>query len=77
MWSRRFAAAAPVRREPVMTRRRRDGTLVGLEALAATLAQQGRAGESRQVYARAAEAFETVGDPGAADRCRDSAAAAP
>ncbi|GAA4237199.1 transcriptional regulator with XRE-family HTH domain/tetratricopeptide (TPR) repeat protein [Streptosporangium album] len=46
-----------------------------LETLAALLADEGRTGESRQAYARAAEVFEAIGDTEAAGRCRDLATA--
>ncbi|MEU0565045.1 tetratricopeptide repeat protein [Nonomuraea sp. NPDC005983] len=48
-----------------------------LETLAALLADEGRTGESRRAYARAAEVFEAVGDAEASSRCRDLATAAP
>ncbi|MEU8265760.1 helix-turn-helix domain-containing protein [Sphaerisporangium sp. NPDC049002] len=44
-----------------------------LETLAAVLAEDGRTEESSQAYARAAEAFEAIGDAGPAGRCRDLA----
>ncbi|GAA4059946.1 ATP-binding protein [Nonomuraea soli] len=44
-----------------------------LQTLASLLAEEGRAGESRQTYARAAEVFEAIGDSDASDRCRDLA----
>ncbi len=44
-----------------------------LETLAALLADEGRAGESRQAYARAAEVYEAIGDAEASSRCRDLA----
>ncbi|GAA1277809.1 hypothetical protein Psi02_79940 [Planotetraspora silvatica] len=47
-----------------------------LEVLATILADEGRTGESRRVYARAAEVFETVGDTEASGRCRGLATAA-
>ncbi|MEU7890167.1 helix-turn-helix domain-containing protein [Microbispora bryophytorum] len=46
-----------------------------LETLAALLAEEGRTGESRHAYARAAEVYEDVGDTAEGDRCRDLAAA--
>ncbi|MFC5827694.1 ATP-binding protein [Nonomuraea insulae] len=48
-----------------------------LETLAALLADEGRTGESRHTYARAAEVYETVGDAEASGRCRDLATAEP
>jgi tetratricopeptide (TPR) repeat protein len=48
-----------------------------LESLAVVLAAEGRAGESRQAYARAAEVFEAAGDADAAGRCHDLATATP
>ncbi|MFI9103000.1 ATP-binding protein [Streptomyces fildesensis] len=48
-----------------------------LEALAALLAEEGRTGESRRAYARAAQVFEAIGDAGAHRRCHDLATAAP
>ncbi|GAB3877889.1 ATP-binding protein [Microbispora bryophytorum] len=48
-----------------------------LETLAALLAEEGRTGESRHAYARAAEVYEDVGDTAEGDRCRDLAAASP
>ncbi|MFF8732447.1 helix-turn-helix domain-containing protein [Streptomyces sp. NPDC015171] len=47
-----------------------------LEALAALLAEDGRAGESRRAYVRAAQMFESIGDTGAAGRCRTRTGAA-
>jgi hypothetical protein len=47
-----------------------------LESLAAVLAERDRVEESRTAYARAAEAFETIGDTEASHRCRDLATAA-
>ncbi|GAA3573340.1 XRE family transcriptional regulator [Nonomuraea rosea] len=47
-----------------------------LETLAALLAGEGRTGESRQAYARAAEVYEAVGDAEESSRCRDLANAA-
>ncbi|MFI6479965.1 tetratricopeptide repeat protein [Nonomuraea sp. NPDC050663] len=44
-----------------------------LETLAALLAEEGRSGESRQAYARAAEIYEAIGDTDASSRCRDLA----
>ncbi|MFI9593759.1 ATP-binding protein [Nonomuraea sp. NPDC052265] len=41
-----------------------------LETLAALLAEDDGIAESRQVYARAAEVYEAVGDAGASARCR-------
>ncbi|MGW0804720.1 helix-turn-helix domain-containing protein [Nonomuraea sp. NPDC002799] len=41
-----------------------------LETLAALLAEEGRTGESRRTYARAAEVYEAVGDAEASSRCR-------
>ncbi|MFJ8582588.1 ATP-binding protein [Micromonospora sp. NPDC093277] len=46
-----------------------------LIALAAALADEGRADESRQVYARAADVFEAIGDADESSRCRDLATA--
>ncbi|GII32462.1 helix-turn-helix domain-containing protein [Planotetraspora mira] len=48
-----------------------------LETLAALLADEGRTGESRHAYARAAEVYEDVGDAEASNRCRELAAASP
>ncbi len=47
-----------------------------LQFLAGVLADDGRADESRQTYARAADAFATIGDADASSRCRDLAAPA-
>ncbi|SEG99740.1 Tetratricopeptide repeat-containing protein [Nonomuraea solani] len=44
-----------------------------LETLAALLADEGRAGESRQAYARAAEVYKAIGNREASSRCRDLA----
>ncbi|MFG1826674.1 ATP-binding protein [Microbispora bryophytorum] len=46
-----------------------------LETLAALLADEGRTGESRHAYARAAEVYEAIDDAGASGRCRELAAA--
>ncbi|WP_460492139.1 ATP-binding protein [Dactylosporangium cerinum] len=46
-----------------------------LQALAGVLADEGRADESRQKYARAGDVFDAAGDAEAAGRCRDLAAA--
>ncbi|WP_424534079.1 AAA family ATPase [Sphaerisporangium viridialbum] len=48
-----------------------------LETLAALLADEGRTGESRRAYARAAEVYEAIGDADASSRCHDLANAAP
>ncbi|MFD4949535.1 ATP-binding protein [Streptomyces sp. NPDC058239] len=48
-----------------------------LETLAALLAEEGRTGESRRAYARAAEVFEAIGDAEAYSRCHDLATATP
>jgi tetratricopeptide (TPR) repeat protein len=48
-----------------------------LEKLAAVLAEEGRADDSRRAYARAAELFEAIGDAEASSRCHDLATAAP
>ncbi|MFC6084187.1 ATP-binding protein [Sphaerisporangium aureirubrum] len=48
-----------------------------LETLAALLAAEGRTGESRHAYARAAELYKTVGDPDASSRCRALSATTP
>ncbi|WP_405148602.1 tetratricopeptide repeat protein [Sphaerisporangium sp. NBC_01403] len=40
-----------------------------LEALAAVLTEEGRTGESRRAYTRAAEVFEAIGDVEASSRC--------
>ncbi|MDH2426348.1 helix-turn-helix domain-containing protein [Sphaerisporangium sp. TRM90804] len=48
-----------------------------LETLAALLSEEGRTGESRRAYARAAEVYEAVGDAEASGRCHDLANAAP
>ncbi|MBT2233635.1 helix-turn-helix domain-containing protein [Nonomuraea sp. NEAU-A123] len=48
-----------------------------LETLAALLADEGRTGESRDAYARAAEVYEALGDADASSRCRDLPNAAP
>ena len=48
-----------------------------LERLAVVLAAEGRAGESRQAYARAAEVFQAAGDAEAAGRCHELATATP
>lgn len=47
-----------------------------LETLAALLADEGRTGESRHSYARAAEVYEAIGDAEASGRCHDLATAA-
>ncbi|MFD7288316.1 tetratricopeptide repeat protein [Streptomyces sp. NPDC059863] len=47
-----------------------------LEELAALLAEEGRTGESRRTYARAAEVFESTGDTEASGRCRAQATVA-
>ncbi|NUT40908.1 MAG: tetratricopeptide repeat protein [Thermoactinospora sp.] len=44
-----------------------------LETLAGVLAEEGRTGESRQSYARAAEVYEAIGDAASSERCRDLA----
>ncbi|MER6202289.1 helix-turn-helix domain-containing protein [Streptomyces sp. NPDC001586] len=49
----------------------------GLEALAALLAEEGRTGESRRTYARAARVFASIGDTEAGSRCRTLATTAP
>ncbi|WP_281395844.1 helix-turn-helix domain-containing protein [Nonomuraea endophytica] len=46
------------------------------QRLAIVLAEEGRTGESRHAYARAAELFEATGDAESADRCRALAAGA-
>jgi tetratricopeptide (TPR) repeat protein len=46
------------------------------ERLAAVLAEEGRADDSRRAYARAAELFEAIGDAEASSRCHDLANAA-
>ncbi|GAA4575607.1 ATP-binding protein [Planotetraspora kaengkrachanensis] len=46
-----------------------------LKTLAALLADEGRTGESRDAYARAAEVYEAIGDAEASSRCRELAAA--
>ncbi|WP_411114294.1 tetratricopeptide repeat protein [Streptomyces sp. 029-5] len=46
-----------------------------LEELAALLAEEGRTGESRRTYARAAEVFESIGDTEAGSRCHALAGA--
>ncbi|GAA4581313.1 XRE family transcriptional regulator [Planotetraspora phitsanulokensis] len=48
-----------------------------LEVLADVLAEEGRDGESRRAYARAAEVYEATGDAAASSRCRNLATAAP
>ncbi|MEU7899669.1 tetratricopeptide repeat protein [Nonomuraea sp. NPDC049152] len=48
-----------------------------LMRLADVLDQEGRTGESRQIYARAAEVFEAIGDAEASSSCRDLATAIP
>ncbi|MFC0052207.1 helix-turn-helix domain-containing protein [Streptomyces actinomycinicus] len=45
-----------------------------LEELAALLAEEGRRGDSRRTYTRAAQAFEAIGDAQAALRCQAEAA---
>ncbi|MGW6603158.1 tetratricopeptide repeat protein [Streptomyces sp. NPDC055036] len=47
-----------------------------LEELAALLADEGRTGESRRTYARAAEVFESIGDTEASGRCHAQATVA-
>ncbi|MFJ9207377.1 tetratricopeptide repeat protein [Streptomyces sp. NPDC102264] len=47
-----------------------------LKELAALLAEEGRTGESRRTYARAAEVFESIGDTEAGSRCHALATAA-
>lgn len=47
-----------------------------LQTLATLLADEGRTGESRHAYARAAEVFEAVGDTNASSRCRTLSTAA-
>ncbi|WP_203988547.1 ATP-binding protein [Sphaerisporangium rufum] len=48
-----------------------------LETLAALLAAEGRTGESRRAYARAAEVYESIDDGEAGSRCRALADTAP
>ncbi|MFB4284719.1 tetratricopeptide repeat protein [Nonomuraea sp. MTCD27] len=48
-----------------------------LQTLAALLDEEGRTGESRHAYARAAEVYQAIGDIEAAERCRKLASAAP
>jgi tetratricopeptide (TPR) repeat protein len=48
-----------------------------LETLAALLAEEGRTGDSRQAYARAAQVYEAIADTEASSRCNALAAAAP
>jgi tetratricopeptide (TPR) repeat protein/transcriptional regulator with XRE-family HTH domain len=48
-----------------------------LETVAGLLAEEGRGGESRQAYARAARVYEATGDAEASGRCDALAAAAP
>lgn len=48
-----------------------------LENLADLLAEEGRSGESRRAYTRAAEMYEAIGDADAHHRCGDRATAAP
>ena len=45
-----------------------------LEILAGFLGEEGRTGESRRAYARAAELYEAIGQADASRRCRDLAA---
>ncbi|GIH48693.1 Helix-turn-helix domain-containing protein [Microbispora rosea] len=46
-----------------------------LKTLAGLLADEGRTGESRNAFARAAEVYEAIGDAEASSRCRELAAA--
>jgi tetratricopeptide (TPR) repeat protein len=46
-----------------------------LETLASLLAEEGRTGESRHAYARAAQVFEAIGDTEASSRCHALATA--
>ncbi|WP_051761840.1 ATP-binding protein [Microbispora rosea] len=46
-----------------------------LKTLAGLLAGEGRTGESRNAYARAAEVYEAIGDAEASSRCRELATA--
>ncbi|MFI6317451.1 tetratricopeptide repeat protein [Nonomuraea sp. NPDC050556] len=48
---------------------------VGLQDLATALGEGGRTSEALEHYARAADAFDAVGDAAAAQRCREQAAA--
>jgi transcriptional regulator with XRE-family HTH domain/tetratricopeptide (TPR) repeat protein len=48
-----------------------------LETLAALLAEEGRIAESRRTYARAAQAYEAIGDGEASSRCHAAVAPAP
>ena len=48
-----------------------------LETLAALLAEEGRTGDSRQAYVRAAQVYEAIADTEASSRCNTLAAAAP
>jgi len=48
-----------------------------LETVAGLLAEEGRADESRQAYARAARVYEATGDAEASGRCDALAATAP
>ncbi|WP_281427105.1 ATP-binding protein [Nonomuraea ceibae] len=48
-----------------------------LETLAAFLAEEGRSGESRQAYARAAEVYQAIGHAEASARCHDLATMSP
>jgi tetratricopeptide (TPR) repeat protein len=48
-----------------------------METLAALLAEEGRAEESRRAYARAAQAYEAIGDAEASSRCHAAATPAP
>ncbi|MEV6057134.1 helix-turn-helix domain-containing protein [Streptomyces sp. NPDC052107] len=48
-----------------------------LETLAALLAEEGRADEGRRAYARAAQAYEAIGDTEASGRCHALATATP
>lgn len=50
---------------------------LALETLAALLAEEGRTGESRRAYERAAQVFEAIGDTEAHSRCLDLTTAAP
>jgi tetratricopeptide (TPR) repeat protein len=48
-----------------------------LETLAALLAEEGRAEESRRTYARAAQVYEAIGDAEASSRCHAAVTPAP
>ena len=52
-----------------MERGRSKGQAEALESLAGQLAKDGRAGESRHAYARAAQVFTAIGDAEASSRC--------